>query len=220
MNVLVVAPHADDEMIGVGGTIVKHIAQNNKVYICIATKGAQPIFENAYVDKIRDETIKSHKFIGIEKTYFLDFPAVMLEQIPRHEINGELLKVINETKPDIVYIPHFGDMQKDHQIIAEAAMVAVRPKYEYMIKAVYAYETLSETEWNIPHAANAFIPNVFNDISEFLDSKLEAMKIYESQLADFPNPRSLVAIEALAGYRGSTINVNAAEAFMLIREIQ
>ncbi|NLN49149.1 MAG: PIG-L family deacetylase, partial [Clostridiales bacterium] len=74
--------------------------------------------------------------------------------------------------------------------------------------------------WNIPHAANAFIPNVFNDISEFLDSKLEAMKIYESQLADFPNPRSLVAIEALAGYRGSTINVNAAEAFMLIREIQ
>lgn len=220
MNVLVVAPHADDEMIGVGGTIVKHIAQNNKVYICIATKGAQPIFENAYVDRIRDETIKSHKFIGIEKTYFLDFPAVMLEQIPRHEINGELFRVINETKPDIVYIPHFGDMQKDHQIIAEAAMVAVRPKYEYKIKAVYAYETLSETEWNIPHAANAFIPNVFNDISDFLDSKLEAMKIYESQLADFPNPRSLVAIEALARYRGSTINVNAAEAFMLIREIQ
>ncbi len=219
MNVLVVAPHADDEMIGVGGTIVKHIAQNNKVYICIATKGAQPIFENAYVDKIRDETIKSHKFIGIEKTYFLDFPAVMLEQIPRYEINGGLLRVINETKPDIVYIPHFGDMQKDHQIIAEAAMVAVRPKYEHKIRAVYAYETLSETEWNIPHAANAFIPNVFNDISDFLDSKLEAMKIYESQLADFPNPRSLEAIEALAKYRGSTINVKAAESFMLIREI-
>ena len=207
-------------MIGVGGTIVKHIAQNNKEYICIATKGAPPIFENAYVDKIRDETIRSLKFIGIEKTYFLDFPAVMLEQIPRYEINGGLLRVLNATITDIVYIPHFGDMQKDHQIIAEAAMVAVRPKYEHKIRAVYAYETLSETEWNIPHAANAFIPNVFNDISDFLDSKLEAMKIYESQLADFPNPRSLVAIEALAGYRGSTINVNAAEAFMLIREIQ
>lgn len=220
MNVLVVAPHADDEIIGVGGTIAKHIAQHNKVYICIVTKGTQPIFEDVYVDKIRDETIKSHSLIGIAKTFYLEFPAVMLEQIPRHEINDKILAVVNEIQPDIVYIPHFGDMQKDHQIIAETAMVALRPKYKHKVKAVYAYETLSETEWNIPHAANAFLPNVYVDVTGFLDKKIDAMKIYESQLADFPNPRSLEAIEALAKYRGSTINVEAAEAFMLIREIK
>jgi LmbE family N-acetylglucosaminyl deacetylase len=219
MKVLVIAPHADDEIIGVGGSIAKHIAQNNKVYICIVTKGTQPIFEDDYVNKIREETIMSHSYIGIEKTFFLDFPAVMLEQIPRHEINDKILTVVSEVEPDIVYIPHFGDMQKDHQIIAEAAMVALRPKYKHKVKAVYAYETLSETEWNIPHAANAFIPNVYVDVTGFIDKKIEAMKLYESQLADFPNPRSLEAIEALAKYRGSTINVKAAEAFMLIREI-
>ncbi len=219
MRILVVAPHPDDEIIGVGATIAKYVAQGHVVYVCITTKGIMPLFEDSLVAQTRSETICAHKEMEIEKTFFLDFPAVMLEQIPRHEINDKILTVVSEVEPDIVYIPHFGDMQKDHQIIAEAAMVALRPKYKHKVKAVYAYETLSETEWNIPHAANAFIPNVYVDVTGFIDKKIEAMKLYESQLADFPNPRSLEAIEALAKYRGSTINVKAAEAFMLIREI-
>ena len=219
MNILVIAPHADDEILGVGATMVKHKNNGDKIYICIATRGVKPLFDDKYMDNLRKETLIAHKILGVSKTYFLEFPAVMLEQVPRYEVNNKIFEVIEEVKPDIVYMPHFGDMQKDHQIVAEAAMVAVRPQYEHRIKEVYAYETLSETEWNNPHSANAFIPNAYSDISGYLDNKLEAMKCYESQLSDFPNPRSLDAIESLAKYRGSTINVNAAEAFMLIRSI-
>ena len=219
MNVLVIAPHADDEILGVGATMAKYIAQQDQVFVCIATKGAKPIFDDVYVAKIREETVKAHNLLKVTETFFLEFPAVMLEQIPRHEINGKILDVVQKVKPDIVYIPHFGDMQKDHQIIAEAAMVAVRPKYDHTIKAIYSYETLSETEWNTPHVANSFNPNVYNDVSSYLNDKFRALECFGSQLSDFPNPRSLEAIEALAKYRGSTINVRAAEAFVLIRQI-
>lgn len=220
MNVLVIAPHADDEVLGVGATIVKHIKMNNNVTVCIATRGVQPLFDDELMEKLRNETIAAHKLLGIKKTIFLEFPSVILAQIPQYEINEKISNVIQEVKPDVVYIPHFGDMQKDHKIIAEAAMVAVRPKYKHRIKEVYAYETLSETEWNNPHSSNVFMPNVYNDISECLYEKLGAMKCYQTQISDFPNPRSLKAIEALAKYRGSTVNVKAAEAFMLIRGIQ
>lgn len=220
MNILVIAPHADDEVLGLGATMAKYIDNGHNVYICIVTKGVKPLFDDAYMDILRNETLIAHKILGSAKTYFLEFPSVMLEQVPRYEINNKIFNVVQEVKPDIVYMPHFGDMQKDHQIVAEAVMVAVRPKYNHRIKEVYAYETLSETEWSNPHSANAFMPNVYNDVSNYLDKKIEVMKCFQTQLSDFPNPRSLEAIVALAKYRGSTINAMAAEAFMLIRGIQ
>lgn len=220
MNILVIAPHADDEVLGVGATMAKHIDNGDNVYICIVTRGVKPLFDDEYMDKLRNETILAHKTLGSIKTYFLEFPSVMLEQVPRHEINNKIFNVVQEVKPDIVYTPHFGDMQKDHQIVAEATMVAVRPKYDHRIREIYAYETLSETEWNNPHNSNAFMPNVYNDVSNYLDKKIKVIKCFKSQLSDFPNPRSVEAITALAKYRGSTINANAAEAFMLIRGIQ
>jgi LmbE family N-acetylglucosaminyl deacetylase len=220
MNILVIAPHADDEILGVGATMAKCIDNGDNVYICIVTRGVKPLFDDVYMDKLRNEALLAHKILGSVKTYFLEFPSVMLEQVPRYEINNKIFNVVQEVKPDIVYMPHFGDMQKDHQIVAEAVMVAVRPKYEHAVKRIYSYETLSETGWNIPNTQNEFIPNVYEDISDYLDKKLEAMSVYESQLSDYPNPRSIEAIKALAKYRGSTVNLRAAEAFMLIREIK
>ena len=143
----------------------------------------------------------------------------MLEDVPRYQLNQHLMDVVFETKPDVVYLPHFGDMQKDHTLTAEAAMVGLRPKYDHVVKEIYAYETLSETEWNIPHSKNVFIPNVYSDISDFLEVKLKALSMYTTQVAPFPNPRSLEAVESLAKLRGSTINRKAAEAFYLIRGI-
>ena len=219
MKILIIAPHPDDEIIGIGGTIIKNIALGNDVYIVIVTKGVEPLFPQRIVEKTRNEARECHKKIGIKKTFFLDFPSVMLEEQHRYEINGKLLDVVKEVEPDEVYIPHVGDMQKDHQIVAEAAMVALRPKYIFAPKRIYAYETLSETGWNIPNIQNEFIPNVFSDISLYLDAKLEAMKIYSTQVSDFPDARSLEAIKALAQFRGAVMNVKAAEAFMLIREM-
>ena len=219
MKILVIAPHADDEVLGVGGTMARYIAEGNEVYVCIVTHGEKPLFSDEVVTKIREETIAAHAYLGIAHTFFLEFPAVMLEQIPRYQLNDKILRVIREVQPDEVYIPHAGDMQKDHQIVSEAVMVAVRPKYEHKVGAVYAYETLSETEWNIPNATNAFIPTVYRDISRFVDIKKQALAYFATQITAFPNPRSLEAVEALARYRGSTIEVEGAEAFVLIRKI-
>lgn len=218
-RVLVIAPHADDEIIGVGGTLVKHIARGDEVYICVVTKGTEPLFKKEFMQKLRTETIECHNRLGAKKTYFLEFPAVQLESTPRYELNGALLKVFNEVQPQIVYIPHFGDMQKDHTLVAEATMVCVRPKYDNKVERVYAYETLSETEWNTPHTANAFIPQRYVDISNTMEKKLELLNCYQTQVSAFPNPRSLEAVESLAKYRGATVMVKAAEAFAVIREL-
>ena len=156
----------------------------------------------------------------MKETFFLDFPAVMLENVPRYEFNGRIAEVVQKINPDEVYIPHRGDMQIDHQMVADAAMVAVRPRGKNYPKRVYAYETLSETGWNIPNTMNEFIPTVYEDISDCFDTKLEAMSVFESQLAPFPAARSIGAIEALARFRGATVSVEAAEAFSLIREVK
>lgn len=224
MKVLVFAPHADDEVLGCGGTIARYVDEGAEVYVCIVTSGKKPIFDDTAA--VRNgwphihylEVMESHKVLGIKETYFLEFPAAALEDVPRHHLNKRIQELMDKIEPDIGFIPHFGDMQKDHTLTSEAVMVAVRPKGKHTVQAVYAYETLSETEWNIPHAKNAFIPNVFIGISKYIDKKLEAMSCYKSQLEEFPNPRSLEAVEALAKYRGSTSGRGAAEAFMLVRE--
>ena len=224
MKVLVFAPHPDDEILGCGGTMARHIAEGNEVDVCIVTRGKPPLYqiEKEIYDKwphnLYPEISRSHALLGISHTYFLELPAAMMEDIPRYELNGKISEIIIECKPDIIYMPHFGDMQKDHALTSQAIMVAVRPKYENVVQYVYAYETLSETEWNIPHVSNIFVPNVFVDISDYLPKKLEAMECYQSQICDFPDPRSLDAVESLAKLRGSTMGAKAAEAFMLIRE--
>ncbi|SEQ20875.1 N-acetylglucosaminyl deacetylase, LmbE family [Lachnospiraceae bacterium NE2001] len=220
MKVLVIAPHPDDEVIGVGGTIAKRAKDGHDVYVCVVTKAFPPLFSDDIVEQARKECREADKFLGVIETSFLDFPAVTLETIPRYELNGGIQKIIQRVKPDEVYLPHRGDMQLDHKMIVDAAMVALRPKYAHRISRIYAYETLSETGWDIPNTVNEFIPTVYEDITDTLEKKLQAMNIFQSQLADFPAARSLGAIEALAKFRGATVNVMAAEAFSLIREIK
>ncbi len=223
MNILIFAPHPDDEVLGVGGTMAREIAAGNQVYVCVVTRGKAPVYiEDEETQKLPHslyhEIKAAHDSLGVAKTFYLQLPAVMLESVPRYETNKKIADVINEVKPEVVYIPHFGDMQKDHEITSEAVMVAMRPRGAHIVQSVYAYETLSETEWNIPHSKNAFIPNVFVNIEEFIDKKLEAMGCFQSQLGKFPEPRSLETVEVLAKLRGSTAGFKAAEAFMLVRE--
>lgn len=220
MKVLVIAPHPDDEIIGVGGTISKRCKAGDEVFVCVVTKGVEPLFPAEVVNRTREECRKADKMLGVKETIFLDFPSVMLETVPRYELNGKITEIIQSVQPDEVYIPHRGDMQLDHQMVVDSAMVGVRPKYAHVVKRVYAYETLSETGWNIPNVQNEFIPTVYEDITDTYDEKMKAMGIFETQLGDFPAARSLGAIEALARFRGSTVNVKAAEAFSLIREIK
>lgn len=215
MKVIVFAPHNDDEVLGVGGTIAKHAENGDDVYICEVTVGKNQERAN----QIKQEALQAHKILGVKDTFFLDFPVVGLSNLPAIELNKEIHKIVQDIKPDIAYLPHKGDMHKDHAVVAESAMVALRPVDSPQVKAIYVYETLSETEWNIPSVDNAFIPNVFVDITNTIEKKIEAMNCYQSQLYEFPQPRSLKAIRALSEVRGSTVCVENAESFMLVRSV-
>jgi len=220
-KVLVIAPHPDDEVLGVGGTIAKFASMGDEIYVVIVTKGYPPLFSEEMVIRGREEALKAHELLGVKKTFFLDkFPAAKLDTIPHSEINAELTNMIQMLKPDILFIPFNGDIHLDHQLVFLSSLVAVRPNGNFSPKCIFAYETLSETNWNAPYLTPGFIPNVFVDISDFIDRKIQAMKLYQSQLKPFPHERSIESLQALATLRGSTIGVRAAEAFVLIREIK
>lgn len=220
-RILVFAPHPDDEILGVGGTIARNIKDGDDVYVCVVTKGCPPLFKNEEKNQLnQDDAKRCHEFLGIKKSFFLDFPAADLESVKRYELNGKILDVVKDVCPDVAYIPHIGDMQKDHQIVVDACMVALRPKYFPQVKRILAYETLSETDWNLPNVSNAFIPNVFVNIEDTLEIKKEALSFFSLQVSSFPDTRSMEAVEALARHRGVLMHWKAAEAFMLIRELE
>ena len=220
MKVLVFAPHPDDEVLGCGGIINKYSKKGDDVYVCVVTKVCPPIFDEKTLKISRQENKKASSILGVKETIYLDFPAAMLEKANRFELNNKILSVINKIKPDEVYIPHRGDMQLDHKLTVDACMVALRPKYKHKVLRIYAYETLSETGWDIPSKDNAFVPNVYEDITYSMDKKISAMKAYKTQLCEYPNARSIEAIKALAIYRGTTVGYKYAESFMLIRELK
>ncbi len=212
MNVLVFAPHNDDEILGVGGTIKKHIIAGDDVYVVEATSGV-------HYKELQENARKAHEYLGVKKTFFLNLPVCQLANMNQMEINAAISEVVKEVQPEVAYIPFTGDMHSDHRVFAECAMVALRPIGDYSIRSIYMYETLSETGWNIPTPDKAFIPNAWVDITETIDNKLKAMSFYESQIREFPHPRSKESIIALARSRGTTIGVECAESFMLIRHI-
>ena len=213
MKIIVFAPHNDDEVLGCGGTISGFAERGNDVYICEATSSKNSDRMNI----IKEEALKAHKLLNVKETIFLDLPVVSLKEMPTAEKNKAFLDVVEYVNPDAAFIPFKGDLHIDHREVSEAALVALRPRINKKNIAVYAYETLSETEWNIPSTDNYFQPNTWYDITETLGIKLQAMKCYKTQLKEFPHPRSLEAIEALAKLRGSSVCLKAAEAFMAVR---
>jgi len=219
MNVLVLAPHADDEVLGCGGTIARHVAEGDSVVIAIATRGIGELYSDELIERIRDEARQSHAVLGVQETRFFDFPAPALDTVPRYRIAGAVADLIHETQPQTLYVPHHGDIHNDHLQLHHAALVAARPLAGCPVRRILAYETVSETEWAPPHSGAPFYPTCFIDISMSLEQKLRAMSCFESQVKEPPDARSLRTLEALARYRGGTIARDAAEAFVVIREI-
>lgn len=223
-KILVMAPHADDEVLGCGGTINKLANQSKKeVYVLIVTNahiGCPDRYSQEAINRIRQQAREAHKFLGVKQTLFFDFPAPRLDDFPSYKIAGDMNSLIQELEVDTVFIPHRGDIHKDHRIVYESALVACRPTGNCPVKEIYAYETLSETEWSSPFADDAFHPNVFISLSQQnMDAKIKAFTYFKSQVKQFPESRSTEALEALAKLRGSTITKPFAEAFMLVRKI-
>lgn len=216
---LVVAPHPDDEVLGVGGTIARLAAQGREVYVVIVTRADPAIFPDYSLEEGRGEAMKADDILGVRKTIFLEgFPAALLDTVPQSALNAALQREVDQIDPEFVFVPYPGDLHRDHRVIAEAALVATRPNKTSRIRGILAYETLSETNWNAFPLTSGFVANTYVDISDFLDAKMGAMRAYKSQVKPFPHERSLEAIEALARTRGATAGVKAAEAFALIRQ--
>jgi LmbE family N-acetylglucosaminyl deacetylase len=218
-RVLVLATHPDDEVLGCGGVMARHAAAGDEVHVLIMTRGVEELFAPELIARTRAELAASNSVIGVKTATFLDFPAPKLDTISGHQLADALLGELRKIRPDVLYIPHQGDLHSDHKATYWAALVAARPTGGACPSRVLCYETLSETEWGAPTSAEAFVPTVFVNITEYIPIKLRAMACYETQLQAPPHPRSLKAIEALAIYRGSAVSVAAAEAFMLVREV-
>jgi len=216
----VIATHPDDEVLGCGGIIRKFAVAGADIHVLIVTRGVPDIFPEELIKETRRELSQAHDLLGVTNTHFLDFPAPRLDTVPVSEVATAIKGILDAIKPDEVYIPHVGDMHIDHRITGEAAMVACRPRSANKLSGLYAYETLSETDWAAPFAATVFIPNYFVDITQELDDKLRAMSCYKTQLYPIPSNRSLESLTALARLRGGTIYVPYAEAFEVIRIIR
>lgn len=218
-RVLVVAPHPDDEVLGPGGTIARLATEGAEVAVVIMTRGRPPQFSEESTEALRAETKAAHATLGVTTSHFLDFPAAGLDTVPHAEVNRELGRVFAEVRPTTLFVPFIGDMHADHQHTFSSALVCARPGRDGAPRAIYAYETLSETFWNAPYLTADFAPVVFVDISSSIDTKLDALACYRSQLLPPPHERSLEAVRALATLRGASVDVAAAEGFVLIRQI-
>lgn len=218
-KVLAVAVHPDDETLGCGGSLFRHRAEGDEVYWLIITNISEACgYSSEQVQKRQEEIDRVARIYGFSKVFKLDFPTTELDRVPMGKLIQSISEILNKIQPEILYVPFHSDVHTDHQIAFKALMSCTKNFRYPFIEKVLMCETLTETEFSPPLQNNAFTPNVFVDISLFLDKKLKAMSLYESEVMKAPLPRSLEIIEALAKYRGSRIGVKYAEAFMLIHE--
>ena len=216
---MVVAPHPDDETLGVGGTIAKYSAQGDEVFVLMVSGHLPPIYSRKAYEETVSEAYSAFSVLGVKKSEFLEIPATMIGDQPLHEVNARISKVVNDFNPHIVLCP-YPDRHIDHRLVFDSVMVATRPVgVGKDIEIVAAYETLSETHWNAPHIEPNFTPNWVVDISDHISEKLNALECYKSQISEFPGPRSIEAVEALAKFRGTQAGFGYGEGLHIVRMI-
>lgn len=218
--VLVIAPHPDDEVLGVGGTIARLSDAGADVHVAIVTTGRAPRFDAAQVAQVRAEAAAAHRLLGVTATHYLDCPAAELGEFAHTELNRAISGVLRQTGARTIFAPHPGDIHLDHQLSFLSALVAARPHQAAYPTRIFAYETLSETNWNAPYLTPGFLPNLFIDITATLQRKLDAFACFASQQKAAPHERSVAALTALATLRGATVHRAAAEGFVTIRIVE
>lgn len=222
-NVLVVAAHPDDEMLGCGAAMAKHAAQGDRVRILIlgsgitARKDVTAASRRKLLNALRQSAERACRAVGAEQLIVKDFPDNKFDSVPLLDIVQTIEEVVGEFRPNVVYTHHSLDVNIDHQRVAGAMQAVARPMRGSSIDRILAFEVASATEWNFFRAPR-FSPNVFVDVSGCIDKKMDAMKCYGSELREFPHPRSLEYLAALAKVRGGQSGLLAAEAFELVYE--
>jgi LmbE family N-acetylglucosaminyl deacetylase len=221
-TVLVIAPHADDETIAMGGTIARFVNEGRRVVVAVMTGHGQldphPIWPKSAWDRVRAECMAACDVLGVDLVIFKELPAACVDALPAWQVNAVVDEILQEVEPDEIYVPFAFDLHKDHRAINYAVHVSARPYIvkNNKLKRLLAYETLSETHLAPPYLEPSFQPNVFVNIEGTLEKKIEAMSCYVSQLQSQNMPRSLEGLRALSVFRGNHIGCRAAEAFLLL----
>ena len=219
-KVVFFAVHPDDETLGCGGAILKHKSEGDKIYWVIITSLVGDSRWTPSEQERRKEIIEDVKnAYGFEGVYDLKFPPAKLDEQGIGQLIVKIGKVLDAIQPDTIYSMFRSDVHTDHRVAFNALYSCAKSFRRPFIKALLMAEVPSETDFAVPHPSTAFIPNVFVDISDTLNKKIKALSVFKSQLSEFPDARSLEAVEALAKYRGALMHFKAAEAFMLIRQL-
>ena len=234
MNILVVVAHPDDEVLGMGGTILKHAIQGDTITVAYMTTGITSRRSSKYqnvssyeinkkleldmkkqIEELRKDAKKACNLLKVKKFFFFDFPDNEMDTVPLLKIVKTIEKLVKEIKPERIYTSHYGDLNIDHRIVFEATLTACRP-VRLSVKEIMCFEILSSTEWAFPYRFN---PNHFININGELDKKIKAMQAYKNEIRKFPHPRSVENIKNSAHRWGTVSGFHAAEAFEVIRKL-
>lgn len=224
-TILIVAAHPDDEVLGCGGTIAKLADRGATVQVAFLADGISARADNGTAHEVEELAARraaanaACRILGAQPPRFHDFPDNQLDTVSLLSITKIVEAMIAEHRPDTVFTHHAGDVNIDHQRVHQSVVTACRPQAVHPVKTLLFFEVPSSTEWQPPGSGPSFLPNWFEDISTVFKRKLEAIDAYASEMRAWPHPRSREGVETLARWRGATVGVEAAEAFMLGRRI-
>jgi LmbE family N-acetylglucosaminyl deacetylase len=218
-RVLAISAHPDDETLGCGGGLLRHQSLGDEIHWLIVTDPWHPMFEAEQIDKRQQEIADVADAYRMTSCHRAGLPTTKLDNLPLGEVIDPIRDILNEVQPDIIYVVHRGDVHSDHRVTFDATIAAAKPFRSSRVASIYSYECTSSTNMAPPTVENAFLPQVYCDVSAYVERKLEVLSIYESEIHQPPHPRSLDAVRSLARYRGATINVDYAEAYQLVRDV-
>jgi len=217
-KVLVVCAHPDDETLGLGGTLANHSKNGDDILVIFFANGQYGRDESkAGIKKRENQSKRACDILGIKNLKFYNYDDQLLEKIPLIELTSKIELVIKKFQPTILYTHYSGDMNQDHRRVFEAVLISSRPKPSSKIKKLICFETPSSTEWG--NSQDGFIPNLFVDIENVIQKKIDAIKQYGNEVENFPHPRSVEAIISRAKYWGSTVGLPKAEVFLIVRQV-
>jgi LmbE family N-acetylglucosaminyl deacetylase len=218
-RILLLAAHPDDEVLGVGGTAKLLSEKGASVLPVFFCENASIRYGNKLEAQLEKYSHKCAKTLGLASPEFLRFPDQKLDTFPMVELAQAVEKLIKNIQPHCIFTHHSGDINKDHQMVFEATMIATRPKPDQIVKHVLSYETISSTEWGHPSTHPVFMPNIFVNIENFIDAKISAFAHYKSEVCEYPHPRSLESLRIRSQDWGSRVGVKYAEPFQLLRSV-